>query len=236
MINLAIDTCDRNGSVALRIDGRCVGLRLHEEQEYSSWLLPAVEELLAESAEVYSDLELLSVANGPGSFTGVRVGLCAVKAWSEVYRLPVVGVSRLEAMARQSPAAEWVAATYDAHRGQVFAGLYRRTGGELELVEAEMVIAPEEFLSWVKVRANGEKVQWLSLDPELFTGLSSWKELEATGASLTKSEAGLANLIGELGERKAARGEFTEVLQLDANYVRRSDAEIYWKGPAHRVG
>ena len=233
---MAIDTCDAKGSAALRIDGCCVGLRLHGNEDYSSWLLPAVESLLAESQKTFRQLTLLAVATGPGSFTGVRVGLCAVKAWAEVYGIRVTGVSRLEALARRMPSEGLVAATYDAHRGQLFGGLYRRSAERWELLDEEMVIVPGEFVALVKAQAGGEAVCWVSMNPEQLESLPGWEDQLDSGSSLIAVDSGVANLIGELGEARASRDEFTDVLQLDANYVRRSDAEIYWKGPAHRVG
>jgi tRNA threonylcarbamoyladenosine biosynthesis protein TsaB len=237
MITLAMDTCDRRGSVALRIDSTCVVLNAaHGDEEYSSWLLPAVESLLVTGGKRQGELDLLAVATGPGSFTGVRIGLCAVKAWAEVYGTKVVGVSRLEALARCLTEDGWVAPTYDAHRGQIFAGLYRRTADQLERVEEDLVIAPEDFLALVQRNTAGAAVQWPSLDPGLIRAFPAWTGHEAGGSRLWCCEPELANAIGEIAEQQAARREFADVLQLDANYVRRSDAELSWKGPAHRVG
>ncbi len=236
MITLAVDTCDGRGSVGVRLNGRCVGVRLHEVDEYSSWLLPAVESSLQEAGVSLEELDLLAVANGPGSFTGVRVGLCAVKAWAEVYGKRVVGVSRLEAMAGSVTEEGLVAACFDAHRGQMFAGLYRKGEGKLERVEEEMVVGAEEFVARVKELSGGEVVHWTTLDPKIIEELERWKEMASRGSTLLKCEGGLANAIGKLGEEKATRGEFTDIAELDANYVRRSDAEIYWKGPAYRGG
>ena len=236
MITLAIDTCDKLGSVCLRANDRIVAARLHQEEDYSSWLLPAVESLLMENGTKFAHLDLIAAANGPGSFTGVRVGLCTVKAWAEVYGKPVVGVSRLAALARQVTVDGWVAAIYDAHRGQLFGGLYRRNTSTWTLEDQEMVIAPQGFLDFVNERTHGEPTKWVCLQPELVRSLSTWKAYEENGSTLLAAEPIVANLIAELAEEKASRGEFTDVLQLDANYVRRSDAELYWKGPAHRVG
>jgi tRNA threonylcarbamoyladenosine biosynthesis protein TsaB len=236
MITLAIDTSETRGSVALRIDGGSVSERVHHETDYSSWLLPAVENALEESGKTFEGLDLFAVSVGPGSFTGVRVGLCTVKALAEVYGKKVIGVSRLEALAWGASNDGLVAVSYDAHRGQAFGGLYRKEGKELSLVGEEMVIAPEEFLAIVRERCEGTAVQWISLDPGLFLGLAAWSAYEREGATLKHASAELANRIGEIAEERAARGEFTDILQLDANYVRRSDAEILWKGPAKRVG
>jgi tRNA threonylcarbamoyladenosine biosynthesis protein TsaB len=236
MITLGVDTCDGRGSVGVRQDGRCVGVCLHEVDEYSSWLLPAVESSLKEAGVTFQELDLLAVANGPGSFTGVRVGLCAVKAWAEVYGKRVVGVSRLEAMASCVAGEGWVTACYDAHRGQIFAGLYRKSAGVLERMDEEMVVGAEQFVARVKEMSRGERVQWITLDPEILEGLESWRAGALREDELLKCESGLANAIGALAEAKAARGEVTDVMELDANYLRRSDAEIYWKGPSYRGG
>jgi tRNA threonylcarbamoyladenosine biosynthesis protein TsaB len=237
MILLSMDTSEPRGGIAVRMDGTCVAKGVHEsDEEYSSWLLPAVENVLKASGLRQSDLEFYAVCTGPGSFTGVRLGLCTVKAWAEVYRKPIVGVSRLEAIASLADRDGLVAATYNAHRGQAFAALFERVGGSLLAEAEEMVTAPDDFLNLVKRQAQGRAVQWLSLDPDLFTGLPGWTESADGNAMLRADSAGLANAIGVIAEGRAARQDFTDALELDANYVRRSDAEIFWKGPAHRVG
>lgn len=237
MITLAIDTCESRGSVAVRKDGKLISLRRHEAaSDYSLWLLPSVGEVLAEAGATLENLRLLAVVTGPGSFTGLRVGLTTVKAWAEVYGTRVVGVSRLEAMARQvGPGATYVAASYTAQRGQIFAGLYRREGKALNIVEGELVIEAEAFVEFVEARCQGEKVAWVSLDPELITEAQGWGERAKRGETVVRCEPWLADAIGELAEERAVSGEFTDALLLDANYVRRSDAEIFWKGPASRV-
>ncbi|HET7106609.1 MAG TPA: tRNA (adenosine(37)-N6)-threonylcarbamoyltransferase complex dimerization subunit type 1 TsaB [Candidatus Acidoferrum sp.] len=235
MITLGIDTCEARGSVAVRRDGLLVSWQKHENAEdYSSWLLPAVERVLAAAGTVLREVELLAVASGPGSFTGVRVGLTAVKAWAELFGIRVVGVSRLEVMARQlANASGFVAASFDAQRGQVFGGLFHRgKSGNWRMIEEEMVIAPEGFVEWVKQRAGADPVQWISLDPGLFSEVSGWKERAAQGQRIIHAADGLAAGVAELGEERAGEGKFTDPLALDANYVRRSDAEIFWKDPA----
>ena len=237
MITLAIDTCEARGSVAVLWDGGAVALNKHvDSSDYSVWLLPAVDEVLSESGTKMEQIDLLAVATGPGSFTGLRVGLTTVKAWSEVYGKPVVGVSRLEAIARsEQTAAGFVAACYDAQRGQLFGGLYRSLFGRRTQVCDERVSSPEEFVEFVSAEALGEKVTWISLDPQLINDLDPLKQRLAKGDILRVCAPELAATIGVLAEERAKRGEFSDPLALDANYVRRSDAEIFWKGPATRV-
>lgn len=235
MNTLAMDTCEQRGSVSVRVAGECRATRIHEEGEYSSWLLPAVDSCLTEAGLYFAQVDLLAVATGPGSFTGVRVGLCAAKAWSEVYDLKIAGVSRLAALASSAKFDGWVAACYDAHRGQLFAALYRKVSGRVTLLDHEMVISPSEFLANVRGRTRGEEVQWLSLDPQILSDLPDWSAKGAGQSAPVRCSPVLAGRIGQMGEEKARRNELTGVLELEANYVRRSDAEIYWKGPDRRA-
>jgi tRNA threonylcarbamoyladenosine biosynthesis protein TsaB len=238
MITLAIDTCESRGSVAFRRDGRLAILSKHDsETDYSSWLLPAVKEVLRQAATDMRGADLLAVATGPGSFTGLRVGLTAVKAWAEVTGKALIGVSRLAAMSKGARAmAGYTAACYDAQRGHMFLGLYKCKGQDLELMDNEMVIRPEDALALVTERAGTQAVHWVSLDPEMLTGLEGWREREGRGDTIVQRQGDLANAIGEMAEALASEKVFTDPLQLDANYVRRSDAEIFWKGPATHVG
>jgi len=234
LITLGIDTCEARGSVAVRKQGALVALQEHETAEdYSSWLLPAVEKCLRDATTRLEEVDVLAVAAGPGSFTGVRVGLTAVKAWAELYGKPVAGVSRLEVMARTSGAnAPLVAASFDAQRGQIFGGLYLvRPGTGFELVEQEMVIGAEDFVKWVWERAGEETVRWVTLDASLLEAAPSWSRRAGCRESLVVCGKGLAAGVAELGEERARRGQLSDALNLDANYVRRSDAEILWKDP-----
>jgi tRNA threonylcarbamoyladenosine biosynthesis protein TsaB len=234
VITLAIDTSELRGSVAIRKDGRLAAMRRHESNEdYSSWLLPAVWECLDEAGIPMDAVELLAASTGPGSFTGVRVGLTTVKAWAEVYGKRVVGVSRLEAMARYAePGTPIVAVCYDAQRGQMFAALYQGTADGWERVEAEMVIEAADFLKMASQQSGHERIAWVSLDPELITSLVGWQDRVTIGDTMQQVEGDLADKIGEIAEERASKHQFTDPLELDANYVRRSDAEILWKGPA----
>lgn len=234
MIVLSIDTCDSRGSVALLREDSILGLIPHETRdEYSSWLLPAVNETLKKAGLSMKDISGYAVAAGPGSFTGVRVGLTTVKAWAEVYGKPVAAISRLEGIAAQAAdPAEYLAAFVDAQRGQVFGTVYRKDGGNLIAVGEEVVIAPGNFVEMARELANGRKVSWISPDPGLIEADSAWKERAKQSETIERASATLAGIIGRIGMRRLQDGKATDALGLDANYVRRSDAEIFWKGAA----
>ena len=235
MIVLSIDTCDSRGSVALLREDSVLGLVPHEMQvEYSSWLLPAVNGLLENACLSMRDVSGFAVAAGPGSFTGVRVGLTTVKAWAEVYGKPVAAISRLEGIAAQAASpANPVAAFVDAQRGQVFGAVFRNEGGDLVANGEEMVIAPGKFIEAVAELTNGEKISWISPDEAILKAEAAWKEREKRSESIERASPTLAGIIGKIGLRRLQSGKVTDALRLDANYVRRSDAELFWKGAAH---
>jgi tRNA threonylcarbamoyladenosine biosynthesis protein TsaB len=231
---LALDTCDPHGSVALLRDAEILSLEAHESAEdYSSWLLSAVDRVLKAGGVALPEVHLYAVATGPGSFTGVRVGLTTVKAWSEVYGRPIAAVSRLRALAEHnSGQASYVAAFTNAQRGQIFGALYRRSGEDLERLEEEMVIAPERFLEWVGGINGNSAVEWLSTEPQCLTQTQEWASGPAANGTVQLVSPVLAPVIGRLGYRLGQTNQLTDALGLDANYVRRSDAEIFWKGVA----
>jgi tRNA threonylcarbamoyladenosine biosynthesis protein TsaB len=234
---LAIDTCDARGSVALLRDSSLLHVEPHSTPEdYSSWLLPAVTRAFAAAKLTMAEIDLYAVAAGPGSFTGVRVGLTTVKAWSEVYARPVAAVSRLEALAAQGTrSAPYVAAFIDARREQIFAALYRHQAELLERIDEEMVIAPDKFLEWCVAQAGSDAIDWVSTDPHCLTQTQQWSSRVARNETVQQVTSLLAPRIGQIGYRLAQQNQLTDALSLDANYVRRSDAELFWKGSSYRV-
>jgi tRNA threonylcarbamoyladenosine biosynthesis protein TsaB len=234
---LAIDTCDTRGSVALLRDLSPLHVEPHSSlEDYSSWLLPAVIRALGAAKLTMAEIDLYAVAAGPGSFTGVRVGLTTVKAWSEVYARPVAAVSRLEALAAQgSGSAPYVAAFIDARREQIFAALYRHQAELLERIDEEMVIAPDKFLEWCVAQAGSDAIDWVSTDPHCLTQTQQWSSRVARNETVQQVTSLLAPRIGQIGYRLAQQNQLTDALSLDANYIRRSDAELFWKGSSYRV-
>jgi tRNA threonylcarbamoyladenosine biosynthesis protein TsaB len=201
------------------------------DQEYSAWLLPAVREALGGSGLQMEDVDAYAAAAGPGSFTGVRVGLATVKAWAEVYGKRIVAVSRLEALAVEaSGELAWVGAFVNAQRGQVFGAVYQRNGTGLVRLGDEMVIAPGKFVETVAEFAKSESISWISTDAECLVSEEAWKSREMRGEIVECVSTARAPMIGRIGLAALAEGRFTDALALDANYVRRPDAELLWKG------
>lgn len=145
---LALDTSTRGGGVALARDGEVVAAASGDASRTHGERLPAdLLALVAEAGVTLSDIDLFAVSSGPGSFTGLRVGLASMQALALVHRRRVVQVSTLEALARSPGNGERVLAWMDAHRRDVFAALYDRAGAVR--LAGPCVGSPAEILdSW----------------------------------------------------------------------------------------
>jgi len=196
-----------------------------------------LEFLLRELSLRMDDFDLFTVAAGPGSFTGLRVGLTAVKGWAEVYGKPIAAVSTLEAVAQQSHmAANRFCAVLDARRGQIYFAVYRRTGSRedagLVLEGKEQVGFPLDLLEQLASGSVAENPVIVTPVPELLkVALSRYETGQGVlghgQIRIEEVSATLAPQIGRLGLRHAREGRLTDSLQLDANYIRPSDAELH---------
>lgn len=229
MLVLALDTSSAVGSLAVLRDEQLVGeVSSESEETHSTRLFRQLKMLLEEHRLEMPAFGLYAVAAGPGSFTGVRVGLTAVKGWAEVYGKPIVPVSALEAVAAQAPAAaRLVAAVMDARRGQLYAGLYERSGSSLRRRGEDIVMSPAEAFAYLAAQARSESAVFATPAPEWLAPLLAASAMR--GARIEKASAVLAPSIGRLALERARRGEVVDSLTLDAHYVRRSDAELLWK-------
>ena len=142
MLLLSVDTCGSMGSVALgRLAGRDLEILAQIELEgrsYSSTLVAAVAELLAGAGVGLKDVGGIIAVNGPGSFTGVRVGLSAVKGLAEPGQIPVVAISRLAVLSRKAGVPT---AALDAHRSEVYLRLERAGQEPVELLAGSQELA-----------------------------------------------------------------------------------------------
>lgn len=237
MAFLLLDTADARGCVALFRVGRTALVEPHPAGfDYSDWLLPAVHRVLRQAGLSFSDLDAFAVCSGPGSFTGLRVGLTTVKAWAEILPKPILSVSRLEALGEGAEVDQkkesFVAAFLDAGRAQVFATL-------LDLrkyaVQPECVMSLADFLDLVQETCGSAPVLWHTPDPDLLEAVPQWRLRQSVGDTLTRVVPPFAAQLVACARRKFERGEVTDAISLDADYVRRSDAELFWKDHASAV-
>ena len=233
MLILAINTSTRAGSIAVLRDSEVLAeISAREDTPYSTRLFRDLELLQSRAQFRMNQVDVFAVAAGPGSFTGLRVGLTAVKGWAEVYGKPIAAISGLEAIAAQARANHEVINPFlDARRGYVFGSTYRRSLDQpagLQLMGEEAILTIEEFLSQVKQKCGTRPAILVSATPEVLPYDLVGSMLP--GAHIEQVSASLAPTIGLLGFERANRGDLVDALELDANYIRRSDAEVARKG------
>ena len=238
LITLAVDTTTPGGSTAVLREERVIGsVSTWTEETYSSRMFRQVEFLLEELGLGLDQVDLFAVASGPGSFTGLRVGLAAIKAWAEVYGKPVAGVSALEAIAEGSRSASpLLVPVFDARRGEVYFGVYQREGdvaaAKLVLQGEHSVMTPVDFVNEMRVLAGKETLMIVTPTPEALSAALGTLDADGNGGAAIRVEVVaniLAPAVGLLAVRRARAGITGDSLTLEANYVRRTDAELKWK-------
>jgi len=225
MLLLAIDTSGKQGSIALARAGEPPGEGDDFEMieiaplvggTFSAQLIPQISDLLSSNGFTKDDIGAFAVASGPGSFTGLRVGLAAVKALAEVLDKPIAAVSLLEVCVFTSGAQGKVMAALDAGRSDVYVGEYEIPAVSRQ-VSRELILNRSEFLA----QAKG----WTLVTPDSVLS----EEAGAAGISISKLPAISAADVARLGWRKIRSGETVTPEQLEANYIRRTDAEMLEK-------
>jgi len=217
---LAIDTTTEFGSLALVCGGQVVEeLLLHARDGFGHVLYPHLETLLARHGWDLADIDCYAPASGPGSFTGIRVGLAAAKGLAEALAKPVVAVSNLQAVAWFGKSA-LRATVLDARRGEVYAAVY---AASLEPVLSEVVT---KFPAWLASLPEGD-LEFLSTDFTPFRAALAGTRFEH--ALVTEVPRALASAVGRIAAERFAAGHALDPAVIDANYVRRSDAELFWK-------
>ena len=217
MLLVAVDTSGRNGSLALvRAEADVFETLAFEHLEgrmYSAQLIPALQHALDQAHLKTADLDGFVVASGPGSFTGLRVGLSTVKGLAEVTGKPIAAVSVLEAAARVTNVDSRVLLALDAGRKQSFVGDYNlqaKTGKEL-------------LLTWEQFFELAKSSNTPAFSPDL-----ALREAAALHKlCVNEVIAPQADTFARIGYEKLIAGDTTSAELLEANYLRASDAELF---------
>ena len=211
MLLLAVDTSGRQGGVTL---ARGAGDRVEiiesasiQGGTFSAELIPQISDVLRRHQFTPLHLQGLVAVTGPGSFTGLRVGLTAVKGLAEVLGIPIAAVTSLELLLSESADGREVMAVLDAGRGEVYAAVRNETRQEL--------LSLNEAIALAKSR----NLQVLATEPNITANFD-------LGRLVTYCSTEVA---ARIGYSKLLAGETVDVLALDANYIRRSEAEYMQK-------
>ncbi|MBE7030833.1 MAG: tRNA (adenosine(37)-N6)-threonylcarbamoyltransferase complex dimerization subunit type 1 TsaB [Ruminococcaceae bacterium] len=219
MILLAVDTSSPNAGVALLNEQKLLGeFTVCNGNTHSQYILPMVDELLQKCGIALKDVDVFAVAAGPGSFTGLRIGIATVKTFAQVCNKPVVGVSSLEALVNQLSVSDGtlVCPVIDARRDRIYSALF---DGYNRLQEDRACCIGEvlEELKGKKVLFVGDGA--LAHREEILSFDSAFSV--APTALLTARSFGLA----QAAMARAVRGDFDDLYALSAIYLRQSQAE-----------
>ncbi len=217
MLLLAVDTSGKHGSIALARCGPGDSCEVIEVVPltggtFSAQLVPQIAALLSHHGFDKRDLGAFTVVSGPGSFTGLRVGLAAIKALAEILEKPIAAVSLLEAVAEAGSSRGKGLSALDAGRSEVYVADFNgtRTSNERLLTREELFASERGAL--------------------IITPDASIAEAARTaGLQVEEIERPRSDAIARLGWKKILAAQTVSAEALDANYVRRSDAEIFFK-------
>jgi len=222
MLLLVTDTSGKRGSVGLvRAGETSKSIDVIEEVPlsggtFSAQLVPQIAGLLEKHEFTKADIGAFIVVSGPGSFTGLRVGLAAIKALAEILDKPIAPVSLLEAVALNQDGSGRIFTALDAGRGEVYVGEYEVNSNSIRMLH-EKLLPKDEFRDLAREAAVAT--------PDAV--IAEW--LRAAGHTVSSVDRPNAATIATLGWTKLQAGQAVAPDQLEANYIRRSDAEIFAK-------
>ncbi|MBI3802294.1 MAG: tRNA (adenosine(37)-N6)-threonylcarbamoyltransferase complex dimerization subunit type 1 TsaB [Nitrospirae bacterium] len=233
---LAIETATLAGGVALMEEGGLIAeYRLHVEIRHSERLLTAIDRLLVDSGTTLSDLDAIAISIGPGSFTGLRVGLSTAKGLAMGSGKPLVAVPTLEAMAALFPySSALIVPMLDARRNEVYWGLFDTQGGVPVRIHSETASSPETALATIgpldrPILAVGEGA-------ERYRALLSTHPPEKVLSPPKTLHFPSAASVAELGLAKLRRGEILSAEEVAPVYLRASTAELKWEEKVSQQG
>lgn len=217
MLILGVDTSGKDGSIALVEfepgSARTIEVVPLEGGTFSAQLVPQISDTLNRHGLTKQNIGGFAVVSGPGSFTGLRVGLAAIKALAEVLRKPIAALSLLEAIAGTCGRDGDLDVALDAGRGEVYAGSFQISGSQT-IVSHQQLLTLAEFAS-----ANVGR-QIVTPDAKIAD------LLRAKSLRVIQIDRPRADVIARFGFEKIQAGEVIAPEALDANYIRRSDAEV----------
>jgi len=225
---LAIETATLASGVALATADKLVAeIIVQTKKTHSERLMPHIEQLLELGQVAKEDITAIAVSIGPGSFTGLRIGLATAKALAYVWNVPVIGVSTLAALAYACPAPNsLICPLLDAQKGNVYQAVYRWEKGILQEVIPPRVIAHQEAIN--ELASQPLPVIMLGEGAVLFQEaiVAAADPIELAPPHIILPRAGSVALLGHQLLRQGIRHD---VMTLEPLYIRRSEAEVLWE-------
>jgi len=222
-ILLSVDTTSPSGSVALLADGSLLAeVNSDSDSTFSERLLASIDCVLKTQTMTAQDIDAFALAVGPGSFTGIRIGVSTIKSLAEASKKPVVPVSSLEALALKlhQQGSRLLCPLIDAKKDEVYAALYEARAGRIEEIVPQGAYAPDRFLSLLPSR---RKISFIG------NGVIPYRkkiiDYFRDRAYLSARSLFIAYEVGQIGTAKIKQNEGIRGRQIEPLYFRRSQAE-----------
>ena len=233
---LAIDTSSYNAAVAiLENQNTIIELNNNDEKTHSQKLMPMIDEAFKKSNLSLDDINLISCCVGPGSFTGVRIGIATAKAFADSKNIPTVGVSSLETLAYNLNQNGLICSLINANNSNVYAGFF-------EIVEGKILKSKLDFLSFKDLNGNislNTLRDFVEVNNELYSniyfvgdGAILYKDLieklilKKYYITVVEDQTSTGIGIGKIGYTKYKNGEYGDSSFLSPIYLRKSQAEL----------
>ncbi|AEV94808.1 tRNA (adenosine(37)-N6)-threonylcarbamoyltransferase complex dimerization subunit type 1 TsaB [Pediococcus claussenii] len=222
---LAFDTSNQALSVALLEDQNLLSMQTTNiKRNHSVQLMPVIDHVLKSASVDIQSIGRIVVAEGPGSYTGLRIAVTTAKTLAETIDAELVGISSLEMLVLNAPVDGIVVPFFDARQKNVFAGVYEKSGEKLKTIQADQHIAMKDLLHFLN--GLGKSVYFISTDFDKFQ-----LEIEDTLKVIAEHSNRLNNLpnafaLGLLGFQKQ---ELENVFSFIPNYLRKTEAERTWE-------
>ena len=223
MLILAVDTCSPSGSVALVSGTKLLGeFNLDSKMTHSERLLPAVKFLFRAVGSSLEEIDGYAVAVGPGSFTGIRIGMSTIKAFAFAHNKPVAPVSNLEALALKLrlPQSRLLCPILDARRGEVYAALFEAKAGKLAEVVPQSVYKPDGFFSLLP---SHRVISFIGSGVDIFKDRIF--EYFKDKARFPQRSHFIGHEVGILGYKVLNRNKGMDFREVEPLYFRKSQAE-----------
>lgn len=224
MLVLAVDTSSVVATCAILEKDRLVAERvLNNKMTHSQTLMPMIEEMMLESQIELNQIDYFAVVTGPGSFTGLRIGVATVKALAHGVQKPVIGVPSMEALAYNLYCAEGIIVPMmDARRDRVFTGIYKWENGELHTIMDQDVLEIDILIEKLK---EYDKI-WLCGDASIkfkdrfVESLNGRLKFASVSSNMPR-----ASVVGVAAFKRIEENKIQNYLELVPDYLRKSQAE-----------
>ena len=218
---LAVDTSTMMSSISILEDDKIIAdSSINQEETHSEMLAPLIKRMLDDLKIKANDIDLFAIAKGPGSFTGLRIGMTSLKAMAQALDKPIIGVSTLKGMAYSIMNDGYVLAIIDARGKRYFSGLYKWNNDQLEMQFEEIIeenVLEERIQEIDRITIVGEAISKLP---------NKIKEFSNVKLSHPGLNNGISRNIAVLAKEKYEKGEIDNTFDITPNYLRKSQAEI----------